>query len=731
MKTLLVLFGFASLFDIKARAADAPKWIEFPGGLTYALVEKDDLVSTRIPLNPLPGAPALASIHPSQRDIVFAESRPAPLASAFRLKLEPGTAELGPALVVTASASELLPGNYLMLIEFILDGAPPETPRAQSVTFTLQRAAPQLTSLRSVNAWQELRGRCKTRQTAGRLYLREESRKAAVRGLSITEVRNPVADQARETGRLIIAPSTTTVPAGGEVELQVTPKGDFPVGKTTGKIYVRAPNLATPLVVDYEVTSVRTAAWIAIIALLGALFGWLIRVFFQSRRERAHALIAASEMFSALTTAKAAVPDAEFVRAINDAETALQTGAGSGKPATIDAAVAAARTALADAKTQLAARRNTLAANLMPLRAVLHQSWQLPPAAEGPLAAARTLADGILALANTQNIRAAQDTLDEQSPGVCVTLANAAGQWRSEAAKYLDKLAEHPPALPDQGAARLKEAVAAWENQFGEYRNRSAVTIEELKAELINTHAAFDQARSIARDLGAGAEEVSKWVRGLFADAGSSALFDQIVALAEKHAESLANDLSNPDLALASPADRQQKERAAWEAALTSAIPGADHSTVKAALDAGEWTKAAEAAHKLVPVAPAGGGKALARGTVRVGVEAPPSPLARGISLYTNPVTPLASAALRMTTVLTGEVSERVMLSREEKTAAALQSLLLSIVFIALAYGFYGGQWVGTFREMLGVFAWAFGLDLTADALAPLIRKVGTPQGAS
>jgi hypothetical protein len=729
MKNLLPLFISVLFFAVTAPAADAPKWIELPGGLTYALVEQEDLVSTRIPINPLPGGPpAPATLKASLRDVVFAEARPAPLAGAIKLKLEPGTTELGPALIVTAPASDLLPGNYLVMVDFLYEGGPPETARAQSVTFTLPRAAPQLTSLRSVNVWQERSFR-ESERTAGRLQLKEESRKAAVRGLSFTEVRAPVAGQPNETGRLLITPGTSTIAPGSDLELKVLPEGDFPLGETSGKIQVHAPNLAAPLMIDYKVTSVRTSLWIAILAILGALMGWLVRKFFQLKRERANSRIAASEVLGALIAARKSVPDAAFVKAIQDAETALQAGARNKKPATIDAAVGVARAALTAAQNELAPRRTTLVAALTALRATLKQLWRLPPAVGQRLDDARVLADSVLALANAQDIGQAQKTLDDKGNTVRTALFNAAVAWRVAAAKYLDKIAQHPPPLPAQGATRLNEAVAAWKKQFEKADDLTSVSSEELQAELVRIHSAYSQARSIAGEMRAGAMEVSTWARSLFVPPGDPAPFDALDKSAETQADALDADLAEPGAASPNPAKRELEARTVWEEALLSAIPNANPSTVKAALDKSEWTAAAEAARKLVVPRSSGAGTALTFGGGTG--SAPPvtvlAPLARGISLYSDPVTASAVGLTEVTPGLTGEVIEREMLSRAEEKAAFWQSILLSVIFIALAYAFYGGAWVGTLREMLGVFAWAFGLDLTADALSPLIKKVGTP----
>ncbi len=47
------------------------------------------------------------------------------------------------------------------------------------------------------------------------------------------------------------------------------------------------------------------------------------------------------------------------------------------------------------------------------------------------------------------------------------------------------------------------------------------------------------------------------------------------------------------------------------------------------------------------------------------------------------------------------------------------------------AYAFYSPEWIGTFQEMLGIFAWGFGLDITVEALAPFLKKLGSTPSSS
>jgi hypothetical protein len=45
-----------------------------------------------------------------------------------------------------------------------------------------------------------------------------------------------------------------------------------------------------------------------------------------------------------------------------------------------------------------------------------------------------------------------------------------------------------------------------------------------------------------------------------------------------------------------------------------------------------------------------------------------------------------------------------------------------------VAYAFFEKTWVGTGAEMLSIFVWAFGVDITSDTVLNAAKKIGVPQ---
>lgn len=716
-------------------SAAGQNWVEFPAGLTYPLLEKDGLLSTRIRMNRAPGAPELAELSPQRQDLVSVDAPSGSLASKVTVTLDPGSRDLAPALVLAGKAQDFLPGTYTLVLEFARAGASTNDPR-QTVALTLQRAAPQLTSLRVVRAWQE-RGLFSTESTSGRIQLREATGKAAVRGITVGELRNDSPVPRPETGRLVVDPGFSIVAAGTDTDATVALDGEFPIGKSTGKLHLRSPFLPTPVSVDYEVTAVRTRIWIALCAAAGASCGFLVRVHLRKRREHLRAQITASEAMEAVSKARQAIPDATFAIAVKSIEDDLRRDTTTADADRILEAAAKARRALADAQSELNTRRKVLADELVPLQAVLELGWRLPSTVAESLATARTLASSIRALADAQDAAQALARMSKEMTKAREDLANAADKWRADAARYLAALATHPPALPAGGSGHLADAVATWKTGFPSQGGHVGIDRAGLEKELATTNAAYAQGKAIIEGLKSDGIEVAEWARNLIAGKEANPALDPLVKLAVDRGAALYSELEHPDGASMEPARWRRMQQVSWETALRSVIPAAPPDTVVAALKKGEWTTAAEAAHKLLqqehPDSETTLGSPNENDANSIKPTEARSPIARSILLHTSPPVYANSSHPPLSPVLslTGTATERTMIAKEEAWAAFLQSAILAGLFIALAYGLQSDTWVGSPKEMLTLFVWAFSLDLTAENLAPLIKKISGPATGS
>jgi hypothetical protein len=107
-----------------------------------------------------------------------------------------------------------------------------------------------------------------------------------------------------------------------------------------------------------------------------------------------------------------------------------------------------------------------------------------------------------------------------------------------------------------------------------------------------------------------------------------------------------------------------------------------------------------------------------------------PGPAAGSIVFTAVPVSPDGTSPLvsAQKPVLSGSAQERDYFMRQAEEASWLQSIILGALFTAIAYALYEKAWVGTLYEMLGIFIWAFGVDITSDAVMNAAKKVKLPE---
>jgi len=662
--------------------------------------------------------------HLTVLDIVGPDGRFPSLGDNLKISLEKATSQVGPAIVVCGTAAATKPGTYtvwLTLSGTVKDGEPA---RIQPISLNLQRAAPQVVSLQPLTLWQGWDSGSAV-SDANSLVLREQSWKAAARGIICTDIPDTSDPPRQQTAVLQVSSSNAVIEPGQDVRWPVTINGTFPLGKTTGRIEVRGYNMPAPVTVNYQVYARRHPAWIAVCLFVGSFVGFFVRIFLQNKRELLQSKEAAWEILASLQKTAGEVKDAAFLKSIGTIRKNLQDACENENSATIKAAAVAARDGLTSALADLERRRQAFEMAFSPLRALLEQNWNLPPLAAGLLAEARQRRDEIAAFAGQRDIDSAQKWLDGGLQEKDTQLVDAALRWRHHAGNYLKQLAENPPALPDNGPVILTQAVSTWVASYGgDFVSKPSVTLEMLAKELNDAHAARGSAINTVQDVSNAEQAITEWLARLMPPS-SSATFASLRELVAGNRTAIIRDLDDPGEHLDAPADRQTRERNAWYVAFEVATNAGEAKLkpVKEALDSGKWSDAARLAGTLLPkVLPTAGIPLDKSGSQTPGSPEPPQagaialridlPVGKGVESITNPL------------ALTGSLTEQTALRRAGKFAASIQGAIFFLILVAVAYVIYLPAWIGTFKEMFGLFAWAFALDLTADSILPILARV-------
>jgi len=77
---------------------------------------------------------------------------------------------------------------------------------------------------------------------------------------------------------------------------------------------------------------------------------------------------------------------------------------------------------------------------------------------------------------------------------------------------------------------------------------------------------------------------------------------------------------------------------------------------------------------------------------------------------------------------LNGSLAERSRFDRNARRAVFIQTVFFATLFMFVADALYSAGWVGTTIEMLGLFVWAFGVDISSEAVMNAARKIA-PKG--
>lgn len=635
-------------------------------------------------------------------------------------------------LVYNAAALALPVDTYTVIAAITSKLAPSEP--AQFLAIKLVRPAAALKVLEeSVILWSESWPWGLNRSTFT-LHLRETDRKAALHGLTVTDVRK-ASKEPSDTGLLKLTPSSTTIAAGAEGQIAISLEGDFPPGTTEGKLHLRSPQLSVggkdTVEMDYKIQSiVRPAAfWIPLCVLAGALIGWLVRIALDRQRKLLAARIKASTAREALNAALATSVDKLLTSALNNALTALDDALRSGDTTKIEVAAESAQTARNNAEAELKQRHRDLIKEATDILAVLQVGWQVPPAVQMNVAAAQPFVQGIIDLASTLNVEEAREQFNAARGARLDAVANECHLWSKGAAAYLAEAAANLPPRVAADDATLTSALTACQATCAASTIPHSVTLDDLKQRLISVEGTYATANDIARDIGRSTRSLVSWATETLAVAGRG-LLAPLARVTEGAERDMLLDLESPGTALDAPEERLKHQKQTWSATLCSLIAKAkpeDVQKVVSAIDATDWKGAVETTLKLWLTAPDRDVR-LSQGqtTTTAPVPLPAAGSRQHVARQFSGVVAAATALLHPLPKVVGTLSERLEMERAARAMSWAQVLVLALIVMAVATSYYDDHWTGAWTQLLTVFVGAFTLNFTADSLLGVVNTIGS-----
>jgi hypothetical protein len=714
----------------RTTAAESPDWLTFPAGLDFDLTEDDGLSSVRIPVRTVePGVP-IGEISAVIRDVAFEGKRPESLARLLTVNLDPGQqadAARGPSIVLTAKDTLVAPGTYVILIDLVRREVNPQAQaQFQPITVRVTRPEPSLTVSSLLLVDQEY-GFFHTTTRSSRLAVSETSGETSLTGVEISDVRDPVGAQPIDDGLLLVQLPGDSLDAGSSANAAVEVTGQFPLQTTAGSLHLRADQLKKPVVVNYQVRARRTPNWIWILTGAGFILGWLIRVSLKERRDWLDAQRVASMAVEEVRKAMATIPDTVVQSRLHQTLNDLQSAAAKLKPTAILDSVNAARLELKSVLEEFYGRRSAVIGQSDVLSSILRRNWQLPHHLMALLDNVREEAQHITDAIERQSVAEAQSRLDHLAFGEFVTLCNSLNQWRRNMSLYLAELNAHPLPQTEQGAKFLISAIDTWRAAFG--ADASALTLADvvqMTDALEKTHAARSAAIDLLNYIKGEIPKLKAWIDETLDAPMRPAIADSLEQLNRQNldaAEALMSDLEQPEGAASDVAARQLRLRRDWELLLQKMIPGtSDVPGIRDALNNDQWWLAVQRTADLLPNVRGGRSLPFDELTAASTSDAGSLPVFfRTAFAAMEERVVLRSAGMPR---LEGSLAEQNRFERDSQLASCIQTLFFAALFLLVTRVLSSDQWIGTSSEMLGMFAWAFGVDITSDAVMTAAKKL-------
>ncbi len=334
---------------------------------------------------------------------------------------------------------------------------------------------------------------------------------------------------------------------------------------------------------------------------------------------------------------------------------------------------------------------------------------------------------------NTEVRNAAASALGEIGPDArdaVPALARGLVEFVEMVSKYVKEAADAPfPATP-LDSQRLTDLAAVITTAASDIKSTvSTGSLEETTIALTKTHALYLEVQALADVAVAMAERLcdhaSARLQRAFGgiDPAFAPVREQSVAAAQRFAQGI----STPRTAIFGL--RTDVVAEAWAGMLQKLSPTVAPDKLQEAISKAQWLAATDLAISAAPkpVAAQVDDALKAKFLPAEGVDVQFSDknggdvqmAARARSLGNEVIVDPAKEIAAQSDALRAFIAQ-------SRATAALQSLCFGAIFIVGAYVVFGDNWVGTGKEMLAVFALAFGMDLTSDSVLAALKKSST-----
>ena len=694
--------------------AETKNVVTSPAGLSYSFAQDaSGGFSVRIPLAYAESAaPSAAGIElVGQADVVYREGRGGDLGTLFAVSVV-CEQTVAPALLVKAAAS-LQPGTYTLVLLLRQKGDSKAFP--QSLALTLQRPAAVLTAGGMLVVGQEQLWSGRNVSLAGSLKLTETSAKSNATTLTFSDSHEIREGQVPDQAKLAVT-GADSIPSGHSKVFEVAASGAFPLGKTSGKVEVSTPDMAAPLVVSYEVRAHRPTWIIAVVAAMGALLGFVLRVVIARRQNIIAARISVNLAIAELQRQRDLTDDAPFLSKLSVLENELQTAVTLRDTKRVEALTASLPASIDQAAKAVDAALVVVAADYAAMTKVLSTSWSMPTQLRTPFVTVADALHEVKALLDRRNPSTVRLRIDAAT----IMLADGAHGLQSygrQVMTALNWLTSHLPPLSSEDAKRAQDAtkvVLADLDKLDQVKRQAGSAYADEILSIMDQ--AYEHQVAIFRSLGGQTANFAVWVAAELGINGAD-IFDagKPGAISKEYVARLVQVINAGEDAPTGLGSAWAALVGEWRVMLKSSRPSVDEKALSAKLASGDWQGAVEltAASVASTVLGSSGSISTSGGSNFLDASRTElmAPAKQGFRLPSNAVR------------VKGTLSELDALERANWGLVVLQSLFFYVLFVAIAFAAYEQSWIGDFKEIVALFLFAFSVDLTADSVIAAFKK--------
>lgn len=553
--------------------------------------------------------------------------------------------------------------------------------------------------------------------------------KSSIAGLTIVqqEVANSLG--AISSSQIVFDPVKGPLSLGEPKQLDYRLNGRFPIGTNSGKIRVSSPQLSAPVIVNFEVLSRRSYFLIPILLFLGFVVGFLTKHTFKNWKQKKEARASALKLLRKISEHQIK-KDIAFLSSIESELNKLRRLVDERDPNLIVKGVKTISESFQEAVNDLEERRKTATRDHRFLIKIVESSPLMPPNVNDSLDGFTEKVADAESFLKTEDYSTGQEKLDLARKKLKANIKDPINKWFGWQQLVLDELKSDPIAFSSALAGQLDDGI----EQVGEKLDKALFlesldepTAEQLWKGLRSVHQAYFAMRGFLRYTASRIVDVREDVIGTLRDSGAPINETKINYLI-RQIERLVSALE-PEKAIGENSSNEiSKAKRRLFSAWKQAISVGDNSTwspddiddFNSKLEGGEYVSAAQIAaenHAKDPQFEAAVPK------VMRAIE-PKSSLSDASGNMYNADSVIIQTKSLQDLIAADPITHGEFFSAE-KAKLETQDLWMSLLqfsVVALGLGFVGyflmvDNFIGTGKELLFIFMWGFGLDLSIDDL--------------